>query len=382
VDIVFCSELIPVYDSDYSVTPALIEIVKFWDVQVKIFRPYNFFTKNPSSKLNKRKFFYRTKVDKFDVLHIPMIKVPFFRRYLTLPLSFILKKAEINPDIFVGHSMLGNYYAYKCGIKQNRPFTIGLHHSDIHYIAHENRYYTRMLNDASLIVCRSEIIASRLKTLIKAKLLGKIYIAHSGIPLDSIAPNFVFENKAKQIAENKTLRLITVARLQKLKNIDVTIRALSQIDHIDWEFTIIGDGEEQPQINLLIQQLNLSSKIKLTGWLTKTEIELYLNKANCFIMISAPETLGLAYLEAMTKGCIIIGAKGWGIDGIVTNEHNGFLIEHRNERHLISLLNKLDSFDLTTINNNAYQTIVKFDEIAIAQKYLEAILSIIKKKRH
>jgi len=34
-------------------------------------------------------------------------------------------------------------------------------------------------------------------------------------------------------------------------------------------------------------------------------------------MVSAPETFGLVYLEAMAKGCIVIGTKNWGIDGIV-----------------------------------------------------------------
>ena len=34
-------------------------------------------------------------------------------------------------------------------------------------------------------------------------------------------------------------------------------------------------------------------------------------------MVSEPETFGLAYLEAMAKGCLVVGAYGWGIDGII-----------------------------------------------------------------
>ena len=43
-------------------------------------------------------------------------------------------------------------------------------------------------------------------------------------------------------------------------------------------------------------------------------------------MISSPETFGLAYLEAMARGNIVIGTKGWGIDGIVIDGENGLFM--------------------------------------------------------
>ena len=49
--------------------------------------------------------------------------------------------------------------------------------------------------------------------------------------------------------------------------------------------------------------------------------------ADFFVMPSYPEGLGIVYLEAMGEGCITIGTKGEGIDGIIRDGENGFLVE-------------------------------------------------------
>ena len=54
-----------------------------------------------------------------------------------------------------------------------------------------------------------------------------------------------------------------------------------------------------------------------------------MKKSDVFVMPSAPETFGLVYLEAMASGCIVVGAKGWGIDGLIKNGFDGYLVEPR-----------------------------------------------------
>ena len=49
-----------------------------------------------------------------------------------------------------------------------------------------------------------------------------------------------------------------------------------------------------------------------------------MEESDVFAMVSSPETFGLVYIEAMAKGCVTIGSKGEGIDGVIVNNENGF----------------------------------------------------------
>lgn len=45
-----------------------------------------------------------------------------------------------------------------------------------------------------------------------------------------------------------------------------------------------------------------------------------------FLMFSVQEMFGLVYLEVMVLGCVVIGYQGWGIDGVVEESVNGYLV--------------------------------------------------------
>lgn len=64
-------------------------------------------------------------------------------------------------------------------------------------------------------------------------------------------------------------------------------------------------------------------------------------KAEVFVMISSPETLGLVYLEAMSQGCVAIGSRNEGIDGILVDGKNGYLVESGNAEELRARLDAI-----------------------------------------
>ena len=69
-----------------------------------------------------------------------------------------------------------------------------------------------------------------------------------------------------------------------------------------------------------------------------------IRNADCFVMVSSREAFGLVYLEAMAKGCIVIGTKGQGIEGIVKHGENGFLCKARDVNELTVLVHLHDGF--------------------------------------
>lgn len=99
-------------------------------------------------------------------------------------------------------------------------------------------------------------------------------------------------------------------------------------------------------------------------------------------MISKNESLGLVYLEAMAKGCITIGSRNEGIDGVIVDGLNGFLCEAGNHNELSGIINKINSLprlEKSKISLNAIQTATNLTDYKVAENYIETVISFTKK---
>ncbi len=180
-----------------------------------------------------------------------------------------------------------------------------------------------------------------------------------------------FENKARE-KDKKELHFITAARLDEYKNIDINIEVLAGLDQA-FTYTIIGDGPERSNLLEQIDRLQLSDRIKILGWKSRAEVLELFRKADVFLMVSAPETFGLAYIEAMAKGNMVVGALGWGIDGIVQNGHNGFLAEEKNAKSLEKIILEIVNLSATKkeeLLSNTRHTVLELTRQKVSDKYL------------
>ena len=152
-----------------------------------------------------------------------------------------------------------------------------------------------------------------------------------------------FKNKENKKI-NQPIRLVTVSRLLKLKNIDLVIKSLSSFEH-DFIFDIYGDGTEKYNLSQLIKQHNLGDKVTIKGFINNQDLPSVLLKYDLFIMPSYPETLGRVYFEAMACGLPVIASKNTGIDGLIVDEREGFLLNSLNENEFTEVFhNILDGF--------------------------------------
>ena len=104
-----------------------------------------------------------------------------------------------------------------------------------------------------------------------------------------------------------------------------------------------------------------------------------LDENDVFILPSIKETFGLSYLEAMSRGLITIGIKNEGIDGIIKNNENGFLI-NPNIKEIKEILSKINNFSLEKkekISQNTLKSIKNYEKEKIITKYVETIKKIL-----
>jgi glycosyltransferase involved in cell wall biosynthesis len=129
--------------------------------------------------------------------------------------------------------------------------------------------------------------------------------------------------------KNSKPHFLTVARLSPEKGIDKILKAISLIP-FDFVYTIIGDGNERENLQKLVKEYKLESKVIFTGQRQNpfTTIE----QVDLFLMASSHEGFPTTLLEATSYGIPIVAynAPG-GIAEIIEDGVNGFLIKENNE---------------------------------------------------
>lgn len=374
MNILLISDIYPYYinQSRKEISYALHYFTKEWikNNRVIVIRPFIVPKNIKNINLYPNKFI----LDKVEVHVLPLIKIPktkiFIHKILTKKIKKILNIKKFVPNVILAHmnnsflwaSTLSNYYDSK--------FIIGIHNGDLKKI--NEKKYRKAFSNANFIACRSYSVKKHfLKYFPDQK--DKIIIANSGIEKKYIENKAFFLNKINNLKKKKTFQIITVASLIKLKNIDLNIKALSKLKYYNWHYNIVGDGEELKNLKLLIEKYNLKNRISFLGYKKRAESIELMSKNDIFLMVSAPETFGLAYLEAMAKGNIIIGAKNWGIDGIIKNGINGFLVNHKKEEELVNILKNLfeNKYDIEKILKNSINTISNFSQENMANNYLK-----------
>lgn len=136
--------------------------------------------------------------------------------------------------------------------------------------------------------------------MMKNRFPGGVYsVIPNGIDLEK----FRIDNSVK-----KEKRILFSGRLQKSKNVQTILRAVSQINMKDWVFEILGDGPYRRELEQLAGELGISGSVRFQGWVSNGS-EKHISsfqRAALFISESYFESFGVAVVEAVASGCSII----------------------------------------------------------------------------
>lgn len=368
--ILMVTKLYPAYEnhSIKEISYALHNFVKEWakNNEVIVFRPY-FILSGEEGHYEKKVI-----IENITIFNIPIYKIPKTRIFFTKNIFNKLEGMSFFPDKVVCHMASSFYCGYKIADRFKADFIVGIHDCDL------KKYYgknIKVFTKAKKIACRSKSMQIRFVEKYP-QFKNKTFVANSGIDKNEIESKGFFSDKIQSWKNKNEINFISVSLLQKNKNIDINIKALSELKYKNWSYTIVGDGDERKYLENLVEEFNLKDKIKFLGMKDRLECIDYMKKSDVFIMASDSETFGLVFIEAMAKSNIIIGAKGWGIDGIVENNFNGFLVEPRNTKDMINVVSSLFESDFNEINKillNSYNTINNYTQELMAKAYINKI---------
>jgi Glycosyltransferase len=130
--------------------------------------------------------------------------------------------------------------------------------------------------------------------------------------------------------------LLFVGRLERLKGVDVAIRALALLRdraHADLRLIVLGedvrDGEEseKERLKLVASASGVRDRVDFLGSVAHHELPYFYAAADVCVMPSYSESFGLVALEAQACGRPVVASGVSGLRSVVRDEVSGYLID-------------------------------------------------------
>jgi D-inositol-3-phosphate glycosyltransferase len=168
----------------------------------------------------------------------------------------------------------------------------------------------------------------------------RVFVVPLGVDLSAFQPVGRKEARRK-IGFGDERLLLFVGRLERLKGVEVAIRALAMLrdrEHDDVRLLILGedsrnggvrDGEEseKQRLKTIASELGVRDRVDFVGSVAHHELPYFYGAADVCVMPSYSESFGHVGLEAQACGCPVVAAGVSGLRSVVRDEVSGYLID-------------------------------------------------------
>lgn len=330
----------------------------------------------PVKKLEKPCEF---KHDNVDIVSAPIFKFFPHVRFLNLTIQrfsiFIYnynKKKRFSPDYIVCHflnpqlQLIPELKKLYPGIKTS----LVIHENPVVINKTYGKRAKKLLDQIDFIGFRFQDMMIRFIS---------VYGTRTGLFLcpSGICEEFILNKVPYNRFRKHKIMLTFVGMLIPLKNVDILIESVYQaFPEKNFMLNIIGKGFLENELKAMVERLGLVDCVCFFGHIPRNEVQDVISDSDIFVMVSNPEAFGLVYLEAMSKGCLTIGTRGQGIDGVIQDGYNGFLCGARDIIELRDILKNIQVMSYEkklSIASNALSTARGFTDAKVALAYLENI---------
>ncbi len=218
-----------------------------------------------------------------------------------------------------------------------------------YYLLVKRRYLMNKMRLASAIIFQSAYSKEfALKQLKSPAAIQKKAVVISSPGIDT---NFFSPLKTTATRRNgKAIQLVSVGRLEEAKGFEHLLEAVQLLKkrYPNLHCTIVGEGSLRLDLEKQIRKRHLSRDVSLMGALPHNrELQDILRSAEIFILPSVQDKEGVhdvhpnALKEAMACGLIVITTRLGGVDEVISDGQDGFLIESADARHIADKVNEV-----------------------------------------
>lgn len=140
-------------------------------------------------------------------------------------------------------------------------------------------------------------------------------------------------------------RIVTAGRLIAAKGMDDVLQAFKGTlqRHGDATLVILGEGPEKAALEQLARDLGIGEAVTFAGHVSHEEVFEQMGSAEVFLFMSRyrGERLPNVVKEAMACGCIVVTSRTTGIDEVIDDTINGFVVEQGDTDTVVERLDSI-----------------------------------------
>lgn len=233
------------------------------------------------------------------------------------------------------------------------------------------KFYTPMME--KLLDLADHIVVTSPQLFSTSDILDKYQKKIQIIPL-SFDPLFQFDSEIfRKFPFERPFKLLFVGKLRKYKGVGFLIEA---IKNLNVNLAIIGDGEEERNLQEQVTHLNLSSRVKFYKNVDNQRLSEFYADADLFILpsINEAEAFGVVQLEAMASGMPVINTMlNSGVPYVSLNEVTGLTVPPKDVVRLQEAIARIcnDPILYETFSKNCLERVKLFSREALAASYLK-----------
>ncbi|MCE9629070.1 MAG: glycosyltransferase family 4 protein [Candidatus Vogelbacteria bacterium] len=158
--------------------------------------------------------------------------------------------------------------------------------------------------------------------------------------------------------------VVTTSRLVEKNNIDTLIRAMVYLPS-DVHLAIVGDGPDRGKLTKIIDELSLSDRVEIIGYLPQVDMLTFLRQADVYARVSRSEGLGNSFLEAMAVKVPVLASAVGGIVDFLDDGRTGWFADPNNSKDIAEKI----TYILQSSNKEVVQEVVEKAFIKVHQDY-------------
>lgn len=189
----------------------------------------------------------------------------------------------------------------------------------------------QVVNSADLVITPSKYFQKLVSGWVKNP--SKVKVIYNGIELADA--KIINANDAEQIRV-----VLSAGRLMPWKGFGVLIELMKDLPA--WRLVIIGDGPERQNLESIIQNLELGSRVMLAGAISREELLGRLQAAKVFVLNTSFESFSFQVVEAMNAGVPVVTTNIGNLAEIIENGKEGILVEPNNKGQILAAIKKLN----------------------------------------
>lgn len=371
-------------------TEAIHYLIKYWNelpnVNIRVVNTYLNPGRNMAFLFKKGEISnyindYEYEVDGIPVYLTEVQQIPFQSHFwkfqnkkMLNAINKVVEKYNYQPDLIIAHFPV-RYALLMNEIKCSCPKIAVAHTTDTRISRQNSKFWVRTISEGfDRVYCRSRSIQRQCVEL-GYKNVSE-FIISSGVPNSEVVPT-----RQLTALKARKIELLYVGKLIKRKHAEYVVEALNKLkDELDFNFNIVGEGPMSSTLRQMTEKYGVSDRIHFIGSVSRIVVYSYMQNADIFIMPSIEETLGLVYLEAMMHGCITVGTENEGIDGVIVDGKNGFLVKPNSEESVLMVLKRivqLNDQQINSVSTRGIETAKYYNEKDMSLRYLEEMKKVV-----